>query len=100
MPTPFMKTTLLSEAEIAEYAAGLPQLNDDELVHEVAIHIERAAHSSIMTPSDQKVSACYREFTGRGKEYLYQRGYNRASRSCGVELTQQDVEAARAPQAA
>lgn len=90
----------LTEAEIAEYAAKVETMTDDELVTETSSQIHQAGFDRLYGKADQRVSVCFKDADRRGKAWLYARAYNRAARDLGIPLGEGDFERARAPQTA
>lgn len=90
----------LTEAEIAEYAAKVAAMTDNDLVTETSSQIYKAGFDRLYGKADQRVSVCFEDADRRDKAWLYARAYNRAARDLGIPLDQGDLERARIPQKA
>lgn len=89
--------TALSEEQKTAYAAHLITLDEAAFVAETAKQILDAGYSRTHCASDDRCTLCYNEAKRRDAMYLYQRGYNKASRDAGVEVDHADIEKARKP---
>ncbi len=87
----------LSEEQKTAYADHLVTLDEAGLVAEAAKQILDAGYSRTHCASDDRCTLCYNEAKRRDAMYLYQRGYNKASREAGVAVDQADIEKALKP---
>ncbi len=74
----FKMTTLLTDAEMAEYKSKISKMTDEELVNETGSNVFAAGHYKMHSRYDQKCDALYKEAVSRGKEALYSKGYKMA----------------------
>lgn len=87
----------LSDEQKAVYADLLVTLDEAQFVAETAKQILDAGYSRTHCASDDRCTLCYNEAKRRDAMYLYQRGYNKASRDAGIAVDQVDIEKARKP---
>ena len=80
-----------------EYKAALAGMDDEKLTAEVDTCVWFSAFASNNPRSEYhwKVDLAYDECKARGKPWLYQRGYNKAYRSCGYLPSEDDIERAK-----
>jgi hypothetical protein len=73
-------------------------LSDDELVRraETQIWLSAFASNNPRAPAHHEADAAHDEAERRGKPYLYQRAWNKAAKSCGHEVSANDLERAKA----
>lgn len=81
-----------------DYEAYVTSMTDDELVKETETKCWLSAYAANNPRSDNhwKTDVLYAEAKRRNKPWLYNRGWNAAWVSAGYELSDHDIEAARA----
>jgi hypothetical protein len=72
---------------------------DEDFVEtaEQQIWLSAFASNNPRAPAHKEADNAYDEAKRRGKPWLYQRAWNRASKSCGHELSESDILAAASP---
>lgn len=84
---------LLSESELAEYAAKIQALNNADFIAEIGTQVENAGYSSRHCAADQRCKIGYDEAQRRNDPSLYVRAYNKAALRVGMPLDRTFMDA-------